>query len=352
MALASCAGDDGEADASGDGQAEGEGETGEGETGEPPSALGDRCEDTLVLIEAPTSITASLRDASPDPAGIGASCGLTGPVVFAEVTVHGRADLIVSAVGREYTPSFAVLLPGCSGDPSRVLACGDALPVSLDDVGPELEVLVAVGVDAADPVLEAEPAQADPLDFELRLEVRPVLDELDRCGPAFGRCEAGTVCLAEDEGGLEVERCRRPPADSCVAPGSLVVPSPGAAAMRSIPSTEPHSDAHEHSCTGWRRPERVERLELPNELDESATLVITADDPRVGLALREPDCLPEHALACAPATGSGDATSLSVSGPKLAPLADAGEGPLLFIELPEFEPDPSASVLVSVEVIE
>jgi hypothetical protein len=275
--------------------------------------------------------------------------------VFAEASLRSRADLSVSVRGQDFTPKFAVLLPGCSADPSRVLACGDALPVTLGDLGPDLDLLIAIGIDADDPALSLEPSAQppDPLDFELRLATRPVLGELDRCGPEFGRCEAGTVCLAADEDGALVDRCRRPPADSCVAPGTVIVPSSGAVVIE-ILATEPHSDAHEHACTGWRRPERVERLELPAMLDQAAALMILADDPRVGLALREHDCLPEHALACAPASASAEPTSLSVSGSELAALAAAGEAPLLFIELPnpELDADPPASVHVSVELID
>src|SRR5690606_25459291 len=124
-----------------------------------------------------------------------------------------------------------------------------------------------------------------------------------------------------------------------------------------IPSTEPHSDAHEHGCAGWRRLDRVERLELPAGLGEDATLTITADDPRVALALRGPDCLPEHELACSPASEAGEPASLSLGGQQLAALASADQGPLLFIELPfefadEADADPPAQVHVSVELVE
>lgn len=358
LGLAACSDDDGQAQTeSGDeGDVEGDGDE-EGESGEPP-APGDQCEDTILTLEAPTSLEATLRNASVDERGIAAACGLSGPTVFAEITLHDRADLLVSARGRAYTPEFAVLRPGCSADPSRVLACGDALPVTIRDLGPDVELLIAVGLDEADPALElpaAQDGEADPLDFELRLETRAVLAEHALCGPVYGRCEAGTVCLAADEDGVAIDRCRRPLADSCVAPGTLAVPSPGAVAVLEIPPDEPHSDAHEHACTGWRRPERVERLELPAGLGETAQLSVRADDPRVGLALRGPDCLPESALACAPATGSGDETSLSFAAPgQLAALAAAGQAPILFIELPhpEVDADPPAAIHVSVEVLE
>ncbi|HLT36186.1 MAG TPA: hypothetical protein VK034_07870, partial [Enhygromyxa sp.] len=352
LAAGACSGDPtAEATEQGDDDPDEDEGEGEGETGEPPPASGDRCEDTALIIEAPSTLVATLRNANPDKPGIAAACGLTGPVVFVEAKLHGRADLLVSARGRAYTPKFAVLLPGCIADPGRILACGETLPVTIRDIGPEVDLLLAIGVDQADPALELPRPKAealDPLDFELRLEARAVLAEHQQCGPAFGRCEAGTVCLARDEDGGAIDRCRRPPADSCALPGALAVPSPGAAAVIEIASDEPHSDAHEHACTGWRRPERVERLELPVGLGEAAILRVEADDPRVGLALRGPDCLPESALACAPALGSGEAISLSFGGAgQLAALAAADQAPILFIELPrEDDADPPATIHV------
>lgn len=325
----------------------------EGETGEPP-APGDRCSSTPLAVEAPATIAATLRNASADELSV---CGLSGPTVFAEITLRDRVDLQAFAIGRAYTPRFAVLRPGCSVDPSRVLACGEGLPVTIRDIGPSVELLIAVGIDEADPALElaAADGEPDPLDFELRLQTRAVLGEHARCGPAFGRCESGTVCLPEDEDGVLIDRCRRPPADSCIAPGIVVLPNPGASVVIEIPPDEPHSDAHEHPCTGWRRPERVEQLELPAGLGETAQLIVQADDPRVGLALRGPDCLPESALACAPVTGIGEGTSISFGAPgQLAALAAAGEAPILFIELPraEVDADPDAAIHVSVELLE
>src|SRR5690606_898780 len=114
---------------------------GESETGE-PSALGDQCADTVLGVEAPTAIAATLRNASADELSV---CGLSGPTVFAEIRLRDRADLLVSAIGRAYTPRFAVLRPGCSVDPSRVLACGESLPVTIRDIGPSVELLIAVG---------------------------------------------------------------------------------------------------------------------------------------------------------------------------------------------------------------
>lgn len=351
LGLGACMGPDDRAD-EGEPRANGS----EGETGE--LALGDRCEDTPIILETPTRFEGSLRGATGDSEGIAAACGLSGPTVFATITLERRADARVVVRGRGFPAKFALLRPGCVADPGRVLACGASLPVTLTDVGPDLELLVAIGVDALDPALTevVGVGEADPLDFELRLEALAVLGEHARCEPGFGRCEVGTVCLPGDALGDEpgLLRCRRPPADSCVAPGILELPSPGAAAVIEIAPDDPHSDAHAHACTGWRRPERVERLVLPAGLSETATLYVHADDPRVGLALRGPSCLPEHALACAPASDAqGDAnSSLSFGAPgQLASLA-AGEAPLLFIELPRAEAQPGEALVAITVTVE
>jgi hypothetical protein len=348
-ALACRASDEGES--KGD---ESESSSGESETGE-PAALGDDCLTTELVLEVPTSLEATLRNATPSE--IGSSCGATGPIVFARVRVSGRVDLTLEVHGRAFDPKFAVLRPGClvtSADDDRLLACGDELPVTLFDIGPDVELLVAIGIAEDDPALalaatpEGEP---DPLDFELAFMQRAVLAEGQRCGPDQGRCEAGTVCLVGDEDGVAEARCRRPPADSCAAPGVIEVPEPGSAILLVIPPDEPHSDAHEHDCTGWRRPERVDRLELPATLPSDATLVVRADDPRVGLALRGSSCAPEDALACT-ASDSGNETTLVWGGDgELSALAQAGEAPLLFVELPRSDgAQPVGPITVELEI--
>jgi hypothetical protein len=351
-ALACRANDDGEP--SGDG---GESSSGESETGE-PFAPGDDCLTTELILDAPTSLAATLRHA--EKSEIGNSCGATGPIVFARVRVSGRVDLTLEVHGREFDPKFAVLRPGCvvpQADDDRLLACGDELPVTLFDIGPDVELLVAVGIAKDDPALaltgtrEGDP---DPLDFELEFLQRAVLGEGQRCGPDQGRCEAGTVCLLGEENGVTEARCRRPPADSCAAPGVIALPEPGAAFVLSIPPEEPHSDAHEHDCTGWRRPDRVDRLELPTTLPSDAALIIRADDPRVGLALRGSSCAPEDALACTPSDmgGMGSETVLVWGGDgELSALAQAGDAPLLFVELPRSDgAQPVGAITVQLEI--
>lgn len=321
----------------GAGAEEAEGEAGgeESETGDEP-APGDQCETTELSVSAPLELRGSLQRAT--ASAVPGACEIDGPVVFYRLELPARVDLSANVRGREAEPKLALMRPGCVPaelDPSRVLACASELPTTLLDVGPSLSLILAVGLAADDPALlapefDAEAGELDPLEFLLELEVRAVLEEGERCDRLSSRCEAGTLCLDDEQGGPP--RCTRPPADSCVQPGStsleLDVP-----ALLEISPDEAHSDAHEHTCTGWRRPERVERLELPSELPANAQLRVEADDGRVGLALRAPSCAPEDALACAPALGE-QPTVLQWEGPALTQLAAAGEGPLLFIELP------------------
>jgi hypothetical protein len=326
---------------------------GESETGGAP-AIGGECETTELLLEAPTRLQATLRHAMPSE--IGNSCGTTGPIVFARVHVSGRVDLTLEATGRAFDAKLSLLRPGCiatSADDDRLLACGDELPVTLFDVGPDVELLVAIGIAQDDPALAISPEQGepDPLDFELEFMQRAVLAEGQRCDLAQGRCEAGTVCLVVEDDGVEEARCHRPPADSCVAPGVLVLPPPGEVLLLSIPPEEPHSDAHEHECSGWRRPERVDRLELPAMLPGDAMLVVRADDPRVALALRGSSCAPEDALACTPSDTGSESVLVWGGDGELSALAQAGEAPLLFVELPRSDGEqPVGEISVELEI--
>ncbi|KIG13707.1 hypothetical protein DB30_07553 [Enhygromyxa salina] len=357
-----CGGDEGGGEAAGESAAGSTGEDeAEAETGEITAAPGDSC-DAAVLVKAPTTFTSSLRHATPsilDP-GFAASCGATGPVVYLRLELEARADLTIHARGRAFTPRLAVLLPGCvsaQADPDRLLGCVvGPVPQTFMDMGPGAELLLTVGIPDGDPALELPAAAAgepDPLDFELEVELRAVLDEGQACGSGQGRCASGTVCLVSEEDGFEVERCHRPPADSCVAPGQLALPEPGAGIEITIEPEEPHSDAHEHTCTGWRRPDRVEQLMLPATLPDGAALVVRADDPRVGLALRDSSCLPELELSCSPAIPTAMQTLLTWGGNgELSALAATGDAPLLFIELPraDTETDPIEAISVSVEI--
>ncbi|NVB38101.1 hypothetical protein G6O69_09680 [Pseudenhygromyxa sp. WMMC2535] len=370
-----CAGDspaDDQADEAGS-SSEGAGETQDtGDTGE--LLPGDLCEDTPFAVEAPGRLGASLRGATSDPAGIASSCGLDGPSIFVRARIPSRVDLHLSVSAEGFEPRLGVLAPGCvaeSEDPERLLACAQGLPITVEDLGPDRDLLVVVGARADDPGLASEapetPELADPLDFELVLEVRTVLAEGERCGATYGRCEDGTVCqLAGDgdgdsdsdsgEEGTGELRCVRPPADSCAAPGELSLPGLGEGPLVVALSPDAvHTDAHEHACAGWRRPERVDRLLLPAGLPDDARLRVRASDARVGLALRGPSCLVEDALACAPASDPEQGaveTLLEWSSPgALATLAEAGERPLLFTELPRPEDFPSAGIILELELL-
>lgn len=366
LTVIACGGEEGDGQSSAaDGQSNDDApqDEGDSDTGEAPPPPGDSCVDTPFIRTAPATFTASLRDMTPDPQGIGLACGITGPGMFLRVRVPKRADLTIAAQGHSYVPRVAVLAPGCIAealDPSRLLACAEQLPITLEDLGPDRELLLHVGVDEAEPALALplpeDPAALDPLEFRLTLSLRSVLEEGEQCLPAYGRCEAGTVCMAVIEGDpgeeIEVLRCVRPPADSCVAPGELVLPAIGEAPLLlELSPDEPHSDAHEHACTGWRRPERVDRLLLPDALPDDARLRVRVDDPRVGLALRAPSCLLEDARACAPANVAGAVeTVLEWGAPgELAELAELGTMPYLFVELAREDPQP---ITVSLELLQ
>lgn len=353
-------------------------EAGDAETDD-DTVLGDACASTTLIVEAPATVRASLRGATHDSDDFGLACGLTGPELFVRVRVPVRADVRVAARGHSFTPKLAVLEAPCVSDEvdaSRLLACAELLPATLTDLGPQHELLVVLGVDADDPALALDPPEDpkadDPLALELEIDLQAVLEEGELCGEDRGRCEPGTACIVELEGGeggeegegetgtdtggeaVEIPRCRRPPADSCADPGELVLPAPGEAPLvLEIPGDEVHSDAHEHACTGWRRPERVDRLVLPAALPSSAELVVQADDPRVGLALRAPACPLDDARACAPATGLGEFTELRFGDPgELAELADGAAAPLLFIELPRARSADDPPIFVSLELRE
>ena len=121
LAAPACGGDDEQPQAESDGEVEED--DADDESGEPP-ALGDQCEDTILLVEAPSTLAATLRNASVEESGIAAACGLSGPIVFAELALHDRADLSVSARGRAYTPRFAVLQTFPASGPGALAAGG------------------------------------------------------------------------------------------------------------------------------------------------------------------------------------------------------------------------------------
>lgn len=310
------------------------------------------------LHRAPTILRGSLRPfvetITFDVPPIGLDCGLGngGPIGFVRIDIPIRADLIVHARAAQVLPRLAILQAGCASealDRDRLLACADALPLVVEDLRPGTELLLAIGAAPDDPALATpspDPGTLDPLEVEIDLSLRAVIDEGFLCTPALGRCETGTLCLIEGE----VARCRRPDADSCTNPTALELLPIGESLLLAIDTADPHGDAHAHTCTGWRRPERVHRLLLPAEISPTARLEIVADDPRVGLAVRMPDCLPEHAQACAPADLEGGPHALIVGEGQLPIWAAQGIAPLLFVELPNDEQ--AATLGVSLTIIE
>ena len=80
--------------------------------------------------------------------------------------------------------------------------------------------------------------------------------------------------------------------------------------------------------------EAVYTIVLPDSLPESAALVVTVDDPEVGLALRSPGCAATQEIACAePGVVAG------VTFPNAGAAAAQGVAPLLFVELPDAPPE-------------
>ncbi len=347
-------------------------ETGDTETGESESETGETPVFAATCTEGPAhrlpaTLHGSLRPLVETVAfgvpPIGLDCGLGegGPLGFVRVEVPVRADVIVRARGGQVVARVAVLQAGCASEAlasERLLGCVDALPVVIEDLRSGTELLLAIGAAVDDPGLASPPpgpGEFDPLTIELELSLRAVIDEGRTCSSALGRCETGTLCLSEleaDDGGdaVEVDRCRRPNAESCANPGELELLPVGESLVVMLATGEAHGDAHAHSCTGWRRPERVHRLVLPAEISPTARLEILADDPRVGLAVRAPDCLPDHAQACLPADLEGGPFPLILASGLLQTWAMQGVAPLLFIELPSDEA--AATLALSLTITE
>ncbi|MFV8750004.1 hypothetical protein ACNOYE_05610 [Nannocystaceae bacterium ST9] len=329
----------------------GESETSETDTGdELPTDFTPTCTDAAIH-RLPATLRGSLRPLvetiafDVPPIGLDCALGEGGPIGFVRVEVPIRADLRIHARGGQVIPRVATLQAGCASealDRDRLLACVDALPVVVEDLRPGTELLLAIGAAVDDPALATPtpaPGVFDPLEVELELTLRAVIEEGERCDAGLGRCETGTLCLSAIEAELAVDRCRRPEAESCADPGELALLPPGETLVLAIDTSEAHGDAHAHSCTGWRRPERVHRLRWPAgaEISPQARLEIVADDPRVGLALRAPDCLPDHAQGCAPPDLEAGPHTLIVGEGQLPSWAAQGVEALLFVELPRDE---------------
>ncbi|HWB77473.1 MAG TPA: hypothetical protein VG755_21045, partial [Nannocystaceae bacterium] len=261
-----------------------------------------------------------------------------GPEVFVRVATDERADLELMVEGSGFVPRLGVLGNACSADwASEGIACTRGLPATVLDVAAGGSVVVAIGVDPNDPVLALASSDHD-MSFALDVKQRPVLEPGGRCGlPGLGRCESGSACALDDEG---TKRCTVLDADTCATAEPFALAAMGPRTTMIDPSV-PQTDAHAHSCTGARRPERVLALVLPAELPERAVLTATTTAGDVGIALRGPGCLPTDELACAAPSPSGAIASVDA----LAMKTGGAPSIYAFVELPVDPLDDAAGEL-------
>ena len=312
-----CAGDNGEASetsTSTQAPADDGGTTGD----EMEGSLADLCEAAPPVPVGRTLGT--LRGAGSD---LGGACGNGGPDVFALIDVPRRSDVEVTAIGAAFQAWVGVLPSACVGDWSdRSLLCTPGGPGTVLDVAAGTELIVAVGIDPDDPARELIPTDAtDPLDFALDVRLRNVFAPGDACGTSTGRCATGTVCL-QDTSGTPV--CTVIPGDTCATAVEFPV-APGVQTL-SIERTGNHTDAHQHSCGGARRPERVVALRLA-DVAEAAELEVRTAEADVELALRGPGCLLADEIACA----SEDGPTARV--PAIGDALRGAEVVFLFVEM-------------------
>lgn len=270
----------------------------------------------------------SLRGYSAD---LGGACGLGGPDAFFRLDVPRRSDVKLRAFGGQFVPRVGVLPHTCANDwSSRTMLCDEGVGTWLLDVPAGSSLVVSVGIDEAEPVLAEPPPSAgpDPLSFSLEVRLRTVLDEGDPCEPVDrGRCETGTACLSPPPPPMQPNApplpavCTALAGDTCDSAVGLSLPV-GITTVEIDPATL-QTDAHEHSCGGARRRERVLRLALPAQAPHR--LHVRGDRAELGFALRSPSCLLEDEVAC---VGPDSSPSPELS----AELS--GASALLFVELP------------------
>jgi hypothetical protein len=269
-----------------------------------------------------------------DAAELGGACGLGGPDAFFRLVVPRRSDVWLQGYGVGFVPRVGVLPHTCTTDwASRTLLCTEGVGSWLLDVAAGSSLVVSVGVDEEDPVLDEPPPTegSDPLELALDVELRNVLEPGEPCLPeGVGRCGSGTACLPAPPPEDDPEAppgpavCTVLEGDTCQTAAPVIVTT-GVTLVEIDPAT-PQTDAHAHSCGGARRRERVLRLELPG-LGPHA-LEARVDHPGVGLALRAPGCLVEDERGC-----------VDPDAPPPAVLAVEVSGPVafLFVELPPVE---------------
>lgn len=304
------------------------GDSGEGETEGAPidETAGDLCAQARLL--SPGTTPGTLRSKSSSGGG---ACGNAGPDAFFVLDVPRRSDVGLTAIGRDYEPIVGVLPTSCVLQwDDRALACARGVQAWVTDVAAGTRLIVAVGIDPDDPALQTfEVDGVDPLDFELKVELREIFGEGDACGPdRSGRCEGGTACLP-----LQIEEsddtqltCQRLQADTCDAAQPLLIDEPSGEVV--IPADAIHTDAHVHGCTGDRAPERVLAATVALNVPPEGALEFSATGAS-GLAVRDASCAPSAELAC---DDAGQASQAAVSLARDDVPADRSI--LVFVELP------------------
>lgn len=321
-------GDDG---ASAEGGAEST-ETGTGEPEDLPPSLGvfaTNCDEALSL--GTGHYASSLRGRNED---FGGACGLGGPQLFFAIEVEQDADLLVELSAESFAPRVELLSAQCV--PGRSLQCSDASSVAMSDLRAGSRILGSVGIDPDDPALSDEGLAEDPLAFELRVELQPVLAEEQLCGEhVIGRCTAGTRCAPSEEG---PQRCLPVAGDTCSRALTLSLPAVGETLALDI-DLEAEAGLvgahHASSCGGGDTRELVYRLDR-GALEALAAQVgehrveLTSQTPGVLAALRGPGCRASAELSCSEEI-SAQALSLDP-----ATLVGGPDGdPYLLVELPD-----------------
>ena len=277
----------------------------------PPGFATDRCSQAPNVAEG--EHYGSLRGHLPD---LGGACGTGGPDAFVRVDIPFRADLFVDGAGVGFVPRLGVLPASCGQDwDDRALACTEGVGAWILDLAAGTSVVVSVGIDPEDELLQLPPPGEgdDPLDFVLDVSLRKVLGVGESCeAPSHGRCGTGTLCAAPepDEPGMATTAvCAAVDADTC-ASAQVLTPGVGTTVVP-LPAVT-HTDAHAHSCTGAHRPERVFAVQLPQS-DSAHLLRVTTESPDLGLAIRVGACSPSDEQDCAAAASTGSEVSASVA---------------------------------------
>ena len=300
-------------------------------SGDAPGVEGEVCSSAPAVVAGAYegSLFGAAANLADGGVNVQLACRFDGPDVFVRWDVRRRSDVRVTAVGTGFSPTVAILGPSCVD----AFACGEGLPAAMLDVAGGTELVIAVGIAGDDPALLAATEVVD-LGFRLSIEERAVIVSGGSCGlPGQGRCETGSACQLDASGD---SHCAVVDGDTCMTATELAVLDPGAVTL--LEPSLPYSDAHQHSCMGARRRDRVVhvRWEAPG-----GRLVASTTSADVGLALRGPGCAATDELACAPATAQGSRAEVEVAGPGSA---------FVFVELPVDDPEGDTSELGPFEV--